>query len=731
MSAISVIIPVYNTKKYLRACLESVLAQSDAVAQIIIVDDGSSDGSAEMAETFARRFPVIELYRRDNAGVAAARNFGLSRATGDYVMFVDSDDLLPQGAVKKLRDALEADRAEIAVGMFEAFSRTRTWIHESMRVFEGMRRSETNLDALPELIGNLSPWNKLFRRDFIVQNDLSFPEGVSIREDIYFVCNAFYRAERVSIIPETVYRYRARDEQGVSLTSRITCDVVHDTLSLSDRLDADEARFGIGSRSQVRYLRYVNELHALCYRFWPLVQQSRADASLYDQMAAFLAKAGTPVIMSETIEKRPALYDLKIGEYARARRLIMSQQMVALSRMKQIKRKLLTRVKESIWAIVPKVLPLMRTFVKVPPGLWLIGEQHGDGADDTGGAFFRYCREHHPNRPIYFVTKARNIKGLGDDSSDNVVAYGSLRHFLFALQAEVFVFSDGYKDVCAHWHYVQQWRGRPFSVFLQHGVFAFKRSAYYRAEEVANRGERYDLIVVSSTKERDYVARDFGYDSETFAVTGLSRFDRLYGDRHRPRNRTILFVPTWRYELRYASEQAYLASDFYRGVEALTRHPLLLALLEKTGYSMLVCFHHASKRFTGLHRSQSPNIRYTDMTRTDLYAAVVESPLLITDYSSAAFNTAFLQRPVIFYQFDREAFLTVEGGSFIDYDRDLFGMVSADPAEIVEEIEYNIEHAFTRRDEDAVRAERFFAYRDDKNSERIYEAIHMRLRGKE
>ena len=113
---ISVIIPVYNVEKYLPACLDSVIRQSYTSLELILVDDGSSDRSLEICRSYAERDDRIRVIRRDNGGASAARNTGLDHASGEYVSFVDSDDILFPDALEKLYQMVLREKTALAVG---------------------------------------------------------------------------------------------------------------------------------------------------------------------------------------------------------------------------------------------------------------------------------------------------------------------------------------------------------------------------------------------------------------------------------------------------------------------------------------------------------------------------------------------------------------------------------------------------------------------------------------
>jgi glycosyltransferase involved in cell wall biosynthesis len=725
---VSCIMPVYNTEKYVKDALLSILKQKGGPKlQIITIDDGSTDNSVAVIKKLQQTYKNIELFQQENQGPAVARNFAMRKARGKYIMFVDSDDLLPVDAIEKLYINIKSNESEIAVGMFQAFNRRRTWMHKSMKYFVGVHKKMTNLEDFPELINNMSPWNKIYLRNFILDNKLHFLEGVHLREDIYFVCSALYQAASITVIPDTVYLYRGRDEDRESLTTRINKKVFQDIFLVSEKLDSEQKASSFAGNEKVWRYRYINELHAMNYRLWPFVQENSDVNDTLFKVQAFLQKVGNSTISYFPINERAVLYKIKNHEFAIAQKLIKDAKTGKRSLVSKIKDKVYIYLKNKFWQTANLIAPMLYHSKIAHSNFWLIGEQKGNVANDTGYQFFSYCRKAHPQKPVYFVTKKENITDEMRENLDRIIIYGSLKNYLFALRADVYIFSDGYQDIFAYWQRIEEHSRMRFAVFLQHGVFAFKRSAYYRSDEVASRQERFDMIVVSSEKEKNYVSEDFGYPAELFAVTGLSRFDRLYRDRNNKPGRTILFVPTWRYDLRYADDRQYLESVFHKKISEFIESPALQKMLEEYGYEMHICFHHAAAGFAGYYRSSSL-IHFSNMDSVgDFHELLVSSRMLITDYSSVAFNMAYIDRPVSFYQWDTEEFLVVEGGSFIDFETELFGVASSDPGRIVEEIEYNIINGFKVRPEFQKKADLFFDHKDDHNCERIFKAIEAGL----
>jgi CDP-glycerol glycerophosphotransferase len=232
---VSVIVPIYNVEAYLEDCLRSVTAQTFRDLEVVLVDDGSTDGSAAIAERFAEQDSRLRIVRQANGGLGHARNTGVKAATGELLSFLDSDDRLPADALELLVDALERGGSDFATGNVHRFTATRTWPAPFLRKAFLRRRGRTHISRFRWLLSDRMAQNKLWRRSFWDAHALAFPEGV-LHEDIPVVIPAHFRARSVEVLSKPVYLYRVREGEGEpSITQRRT-----ELRTLNDRFDAVE-----------------------------------------------------------------------------------------------------------------------------------------------------------------------------------------------------------------------------------------------------------------------------------------------------------------------------------------------------------------------------------------------------------------------------------------------------------------------------------------------------------
>ena len=202
-ATVSVIVPVYNTEKYIHRCVDSIRAQTYSDLEIILVDDASPDACPEICDGYADSDSRVRALHKPNEGLGAARNTGLDACRGEYVMFVDSDDYLCTDAVCSLYERLTADGSDIAVGAHvDVYDDGET----NGRYCAFMKDTVLSRDEYFREMGSysVSAWGKLYRRE--VLDGIRYP-SLRYAEDMYVFPEVIGRCERISVLSETVYCY--------------------------------------------------------------------------------------------------------------------------------------------------------------------------------------------------------------------------------------------------------------------------------------------------------------------------------------------------------------------------------------------------------------------------------------------------------------------------------------------------------------------------------------------
>lgn len=210
---ISFVVPVYNTEKYLEACMNSIIDQEYQDYEVILVDDGSKDGSGAICDAFSEKYANIKTVHQQNGGPSQARNTGIENAAGDYVLFVDSDDFIEKGSLGRIAETVNTHPEGVDVVFLEACKYFPDQSVESLgdgyvgECIEGKTKRQVleHIAQLPKFPG--SPCTKLIRRQCIVDNAIYFPKGM-LTEDIDWVTSLLIHAEHFAYYDGPYYYYR-------------------------------------------------------------------------------------------------------------------------------------------------------------------------------------------------------------------------------------------------------------------------------------------------------------------------------------------------------------------------------------------------------------------------------------------------------------------------------------------------------------------------------------------
>ena len=219
MMKISFIIPVYNCKAYLSACVDSIRTVNAEDYEILLIDDGSTDGSGAVCDELAEKFPEIRVVRQSNAGVSAARNRGIRESQGDYILFLDADDAVYSDRLYNASLVVQREKPDMLIfGMsFDYYFHDRLYRRDEL-VYpeEGMLTKQQWTKVLEELYwcNALSPvWNKFIRREILEHNNIRFADGLIEMEDFVFSIECLRYCDKVRLMPEVIYQYRQPEKE--------------------------------------------------------------------------------------------------------------------------------------------------------------------------------------------------------------------------------------------------------------------------------------------------------------------------------------------------------------------------------------------------------------------------------------------------------------------------------------------------------------------------------------
>lgn len=354
--------------------------------------------------------------------------------------------------------------------------------------------------------------------------------------------------------------------------------------------------------------------------------------------------------------------------------------------------------------------------------LWLVAEQ-GD-ARDNGYHFYKYVRKEHPSDYCFYAAKPESAGYERVAKLGNIIKWGSLKHWLYYMSANLNISSQKSGNPCPIFWYIMHvtlgiYQNR---VFLQHGVIKDDlKFVYYNCS-------KFKYFVCGAEREYKYVLSRFGYDKKNLLLTGLPRWDGLCDVSLQQKTRSILIMPTWRQWLGGDRNGIFKVKDFkktdyFRYWNNLINNTRLIELIEKKNIHVYFYPHINMMKFLGDFETVSKNVHIVS-DEEDIQSFLNKCNLMITDYTSAVFDFAFLKKPIIYYQFDENRYRENQySEGYFKYRQDGFGDVLVDKNSVIDKIRYYVDHDFKTEAKYSKRMQDFFSLRDRCNCERVYKAI--------
>lgn len=222
-SLVSIIVPIFNAEDYLENCVNSILSQTYTNIEILLINDGSTDNSRLICESFSKKDPRVKVFNQSNQGPSEARNKGIQYANGEYLQFVDADDCIDRHMTQRLISSLQNDEDLVICGYQKVIGTNQSNIKKKFQPLnEGSYTVEEFIELFPELFrGKLinSPCNKLYKKEIICDNQITFDKTISNGEDLLFNLKYFTYSRKISIIKDLLYTY-ININNSFSLTNR-------------------------------------------------------------------------------------------------------------------------------------------------------------------------------------------------------------------------------------------------------------------------------------------------------------------------------------------------------------------------------------------------------------------------------------------------------------------------------------------------------------------------------
>ena len=356
--------------------------------------------------------------------------------------------------------------------------------------------------------------------------------------------------------------------------------------------------------------------------------------------------------------------------------------------------------------------------------LWVVMER-GYDARDNAYWFFVYLRRKQPQINACFVIDKKSPDYEKVAKLGKTIEYRSIAHYLAYLSADMLISTHVQPvapDLMAYYHLRQigiRPRGR--QIFLQHGIIKDEMK-WMRYPDL-----KVDFFASGGKMEYDYLFSQFGFPEGVIQYTGLCRFDNLIRANH-PCNE-ILVMPTWRGS-DYPSGDRFYETAFYTRFQSMLENSRLLDLLKEHDLKLIFYPHIELQKELDKFRSPSDRIILASWKDYDVQDLLMRCSLLVTDYSSVFFDAGYMEKPVIYYQFDVEDFLKYHyQKGYFSYEENGFGPVVTTEEELLDALNESAENHFNMSEKYQERLKAFYTIRDDKNCERTYQILQKMSEG--
>ena len=393
-------------------------------------------------------------------------------------------------------------------------------------------------------------------------------------------------------------------------------------------------------------------------------------------------------------------------------------------RLQRVKIKDIYHVVLFLIAIIPGII-----YKHTHAPFWLICDYEKE-ARDNGFFFFKYMCAQQPQQRVWYAIDKKSPDYIKVKNIGQVAYYGSLKHWILYLAAQVNISSQKGGKPNAALCYALEISGllKNRRVFLQHGIT--KDDLSY----VHYNNAKFWLFITTTKREQDFVSGKFGYPEGAVKQLGMCRYDYLFDES---KGNKILVMPTWRQWIAHKDYKSKAVENvdgfketlYYKSWSELLGSSDVQELLNSNNMELLFYPHRNMQDYASeFLGKEKDRITIATWPQYDLHQLIRECDMLITDYSSVAMDFAYLDKPVIYYQFDYEQFRKghLEEGYF-DYKDDGFGPICGDKKQVIEALIRYIENKFKLEEKYTHRINDFFDLRDKENCKRTYEAINNML----
>lgn len=715
---ISIIIPMYNVSEYIEECLESIKEQTYTTFECLLIDDGSTDETVSIVNKSILEDSRFKLIEQENGGPAKARNEGLRQFTGEFVLFVDSDDIVAKEALEMMVGSALSEEADIVIGKTKRFNKVRDW--EILgHVKYGLNDPGTkNPFTDPGLFYGMGPAAKLFKRELIT--NVFFDENKRFAEDQLFVFTAYMTAQRIQVIDYFVYFYRVREGEK-SLTQTYQKQPLENLQVFVDLMEeAEETLIKLEIENYEPVLTdYINRLFEVEIRVLfknMLLADKETQKEFLATFYAYLNKHVSVVtsaphyytfVLREQIDYLFLIKGSAIDELVKIMKLSTDGEGMPYWLRKQITKlatgsfksilfykgkafakkirsvlqfriKKMKRLFKKVWtAFLRRVMfPIYKVTSKKDKIVFMTNKE-----EELGGSFLPIYNELIKTTPknklrTHLKKVGRNFweanRLLKDAASAKVIFLDDYYNQLYGLNLHKNT------EVVQLWHAAGAFKKFSFSAFggLDSNTVEFETRAH----------RSYTKVVCSSEEIKPFYAEAFNISEEKVLPLGLARTDKLFKKDYRELiqqkfveehpeingRKVVTYAPTFR--------------GGARERQTFKNQLDIKAFTDKFSdeYALILKMHPSVKKGVSIPEELVNDVfDFSDMDMNDL---LLSTDILITDYSSVIFDYSILKKPMLFFAYDLEDYMA-ERSFYYDYETFVPGPIVSTNEELFEMIE--------------------------------------------
>lgn len=354
--------------------------------------------------------------------------------------------------------------------------------------------------------------------------------------------------------------------------------------------------------------------------------------------------------------------------------------------------------------------------------LYLICEAENE-ARDNGYHLFKYIRTNYKQDYVYYAINKKSKDYLKIKDLGNVISFGSIKHWIYYLAAYKNISTHKYGNPNPPLFYILHVVLNLFNnrVFLQHGI------THNDSPWLYYKNTKFSTIICAAKPEYEYIKSKFGYPNNHVKYLGFPRFDNL--NRNSINKKQVVIMPTWRNWLgrntnALNKNESFITTEYYKRYNNLLNNKKLIDYIEKEDITVYFFPHRNMQKFINEFKTKSNNIRIVANQDIDIQKLLIESALLITDYSSVAMDFAYMKKPLLYYQFDIEEYREKQlQEGYFSYEDDGFGKVIYNEDCLVEEIISIIKNDYKLNSKYINRIDNFFEINDTNNCKRVFDEI--------